>query len=183
MNKKKVIIYVITVIMIITGCVVLLKYRDKSNYKLMLLNKYNITETKYNELKKIGNKTLIEIEKQNMEDTDIYYAKESNFMIVRGSTKTEETTKGIAPMDLKDNSIYLEVTEDNVKTFKPEDTVALTERASTYYTTAFNKAKNDTEHKDFIYFESIDELKDIIKQKVIKTENTNYRNVLGIFLF
>ena len=56
-------------------------------------------------------------------------------------------------MDLKDNSIYLEVTEDNVKTFKPEDTVALTERASTYYTTAFNKAKNDTEHKDFIYFE------------------------------
>jgi len=37
----------------------------------MLLNKYDITETKYNELKKIGNKTLIEIEKQNMENT--YY--------------------------------------------------------------------------------------------------------------
>lgn len=37
----------------------------------MLLNKYDITETKYNELKKIDNKTLIEIEKQNMENT--YY--------------------------------------------------------------------------------------------------------------
>lgn len=78
------------------------------------------------------------------------------------SDDTEKTSVGLIK-DIAPNYIYLEITESNIKTFKPEDTVAFTERASTYYTTAFNNAKNDTEHKDFIYFESIDSLKDIIK--------------------
>ena len=168
MSKKKAIIYIIAIIIIIAGVVILIKNRDKSNYKLMLFNKYNITETKYNELKIIGDKTLKEIEKQNMKDVDIYYAKESNFMVVRGNIKSDDTEKTsgsntIGPGNIESNYIYLEVTESNIKLFKPQDTVAFTERASTYYTTAFNNAKNDTEHKDFIYFESIDALKDIIK--------------------
>ena len=42
MSKKKAIIYIIAIIIIIAGVVILIKNRDKSNYKLMLFNKYNI---------------------------------------------------------------------------------------------------------------------------------------------
>lgn len=168
MNKKKAIIYIIAIIIIIAGVIIVVKNRDKSNYKLMLFNKYNITETKYNELKTIGNKTLQEIEKQNMECFDVYYAKESNFMVARGDIKSDKTKKisgsnTIGPGNIESNYIYLEVTETYIETFKPEDTVAFIERASTYFTTSFDNAKNDTMHKDFIYFQSIDELKDLIK--------------------
>lgn len=158
MKKNLVIILVVVLIIgvIIAGILML----NKNNYKVSILEKYNLTENKYNSLKKLVNKANEEIKRQNIEDVDLYYAKESNFLVVRGSEKSNISNTKVTPQSIINgmNYIYLEITEKKTTVYNSNDKISAGFSAEEYYGGGFQNAKNDTSYKDFIYFSSLQDL-------------------------
>ena len=147
-----VILLIVIAVAIIVGFGLLNSNFNKSD----LLNRYNLTETEYNNLKLLANTAIKNINEEKIESTEVYYSKTGNMLVARG-IKNAKGPIGVG------NYTYIVVSGDNVKVLQGTDAVLFgTETVNSWYGGGFTNAIKDKEYKDYIYFESLEDLQDII---------------------
>jgi len=162
MSKGKIaLILIILIIFIGTlfgGVMMINKHNDFRD----ILNKYNITESKYKDIKELASKGKQEIDRHNITDVDIYYSKEGDFLVLRGNeNNSNEKSNKIEPTNLNNNLKYIIVKKDSIKEYDYSDKLDFIGEAGIYYNEGFNNAKKDTNFDNFIYFNNLEELLDI----------------------
>ena len=121
------------------------------NEKDNILKKYNLTESEYNDFKELASKVESEIKRNNIASADMYYRKK------------RDDDLGEAYIVIRGNGTYITIQNDKIETKKYNDTVLiLDETVGKYYDEIFLKAKEDTNYNKLIYFDNIEELKEII---------------------
>lgn len=162
MKNWKVLIIILLIVIavaVVVGFLFLNNNLNKSN----LLNKYDLTETKYNELKLLADKLIKQVDEENIKNVDIYYSKSGNMLVCRGNKK--EDLESLEPMAIG-NDTYIVNSGGNIKILKGTDPFSEwsgTETVNSWYGGGFVNAKKDTTYKDYIYFENLEDLKNIVK--------------------
>lgn len=162
MSKGKIALFLIILIIFIGvlfgGVMIVNKHNDLRD----ILNKYNITESKYKDIKELGSKGEQEIDRQNITDVDIYYSKEGDFLVLRGNeNNSKEKSNKLEPPSVGINLKYIIVKKDSIKEYDYNDILDFIGTAGIYYNEGFNNAKQDTNFDNFIYFNNLEELLDI----------------------
>lgn len=111
-----------------------------------IIEKYNLTEDESKVLEELFNRAQEEIKENNIINADMYYKKNNGlgdrYIVIRG------------------NNIYIMVDSDTIEVNKGSDKMLITEETiGEYYDDIFDKAKKDTEYKELIYFDNIEDLK------------------------
>lgn len=163
-NKKslKLLIIIILVVILLIAFFIFLSRIMKSS---KILDEYRLTQQQYDNLKNLSSKCEEEIKNRNLSDAELYYSKPGEFIAIRGSadnSSNESNSNKLLPTTLTGNLIYIEVTENSVKSYNADDDFHGT-TVNDYYGGGFSNAQNDINYNNFIYLANIDELLKITK--------------------
>lgn len=154
-----IILLIVIAVAVIVGFLFLNNNLNKSN----LLNKYDLTETNYDELKLLADKLIKKIDEENIQNVDIYYSKSGKMLVCRGNKKKD--SESLEPIDIG-NDTYIVNSGGNIKILKGTDSFSEwsgTKTVNSWYGDGFVNAQKDTTYKDYIYFENLEDLKNIVK--------------------
>lgn len=119
--------------------------------KEMILKKYKFTENEYSTFKSLASKVESEIKKNNISSADILYR------------KVRENDLGSEYIVIRGNSIYITISTKETTIDKANDSMFVIQKTvGEYYDEIFAKAKNDTNYNSLIYFNNIENLKELL---------------------
>lgn len=163
-NKKylKLTTIIILIAILLISVFIILSHNIKVSN---ILDEYRLNQEQYDNLKNLSSKCEEEIKNRNLLDAELFYSKPGKFIVIRGSkndNSSESNSNKLLPTVIKVNLIYIEVTEDSIKSYNYDQNFhGIT--AGEYYGGGFSNAQNDFNYNNFIYFANIDELLKITK--------------------
>lgn len=159
MKSWKILITILLIVIAI-GVIVGFFFINNNINKSNVLNTYNLTETEYNELKILADKLIKKLAEENVENSEIYYSKDGEILVARGQNKEELESTG--PIDIG-NDTYIVVSSDNIEVLEGTEKISFgTETVNSWYGDGFINASEDTEYKEYIFFENLEELENLI---------------------
>ena len=110
-----------------------------------------------------ADKLIKKIDEENIQNVDIYYSKSGKMLVCRGNKKKD--SESLEPIDIG-NDTYIVNSGGNIKILKGTDSFSEwsgTKTVNSWYGDGFVNAQKDTTYKDYIYFENLEDLKNIVK--------------------